>query len=153
VLNKDLIPFLARVKPGDEVALADFPLAPGLRGAVRLARQDVYAQGAVVWRVDPSGMTELPRSRLAFPWGGTDGGSRSRVAFASAIYERDLLVRLRQGTTYLRVSTTSDPWAQSGTGSADIAKLTELKTYWSTNLSGVSRATTILLSGTRSTRG
>lgn len=269
-LNKDVVPLLAQVRPGDEVPLVDFPMAPGLRGAVSLTRHDVYAPGAIVWRVDPSGMTEVPRSRLAFLWGEADDASRSRVltvvdpeagtmeafvataegwsvvkpdpdapgdylvapsrallgdaadrltrdcgedtldpvpelplpltgaeplggapattaittlhdatlavdtdnelmaqkfadnttaatnyiasliAFVSVIYERDLLVHTKQGTTYLRVSSTADPWAQGGTGNADNAKLTELRSFWSTNMSGVGRATTMLLSGKQS---
>jgi len=74
----------------------------------------------------------------------------SLMALVSAIYERDLLVRTRQGTTYLRVSGTSDPWTQSGTGNADSSKLSEFRTFWAANQSGVSRATTILLSGKQS---
>jgi hypothetical protein len=69
------------------------------------------------------------------------------VALMSVIYERDLSVRLLVGTTILRVSTTPDPYAQSGTGNADSAKLTEFRDYWAANYSGVSRAAAMLLSG------
>jgi hypothetical protein len=71
----------------------------------------------------------------------------SLVALMSVIYERDLSVRLLQGTTFLRVSTTADPYLQSGTGNADSAKLTEFRDYWVANYSGVGRAATMLLSG------
>ena len=264
VLNKSVVPLLLGTKVGEEIHLADFPVAPGLRRGVRLTRHDVYATDAILWRVDESGQTEVPRSRLAMLWGESDAADRTRVltivdpdagtlegyvetadgwnvvkpeagapdeylvapsgslrgeeagvlttacgeetleavapeitpqtlteppagasaitslhdaviavdtdneflslkfadnttsaanyiasllAFVSVIYERDLLVRTKQGTTYLRVSTAGDPWAQSGTGNADSAKLTELRTYWAANYSSVSRAATILLSG------
>jgi hypothetical protein len=71
----------------------------------------------------------------------------SLVALMSVIYERDLEVRLLQGTTLLRVSTTADPYVQSGTGNADSAKLTEFRDYWVANYAGVSRAAAMLLSG------
>jgi hypothetical protein len=71
----------------------------------------------------------------------------SLIALMSVIYERDLEVRFLQGTTTLRVSTTADPYAQSGTGNADSAKLTEFKNYWVANYGGVSRAAAMMLSG------
>jgi hypothetical protein len=71
----------------------------------------------------------------------------SLIALMSVIYERDLEVRFLQGTTTLRVSTTPDPYLQSGTGNADSAKLTEFKNYWVANYAGVSRAAAMMLSG------
>ena len=65
----------------------------------------------------------------------------------NVIYERDLSLRLLQGYTILRVSTTADPWAQSGTGNADGAKLNEFSAYWSTHYSHVRRTLAMLLSG------
>jgi hypothetical protein len=65
----------------------------------------------------------------------------------TVMYERDLHVRLLQGTTFLRVSTTSDPWTQPGTGGASGAELTEVSDYWAANYGSVSRAVTIMLSG------
>jgi hypothetical protein len=71
----------------------------------------------------------------------------SLVALISTVYERDLSLRVLQGTTFLRPSTAADPWLQSGTGSADGAKLDELRAYWSAHHASVSRAATLLLSG------
>ena len=68
-------------------------------------------------------------------------------ALMSVIYERDLLVRTLEGTTLLRVSTTADPYVQSGTGNADSAKLTEFENWWIANQSGVTRALAMMLSG------
>ncbi len=45
------------------------------------------------------------------------------VASVNVIYERDLNLRLVVGTTFFRVSTTPDPYAQSSTGNADGPKL------------------------------
>ena len=72
------------------------------------------------------------------------------VALMSVLYERDLEVRLLQGTTFYRVSTTPDPYAQSGTGNADGPKLDEFADYWSANYASVSRALAMLLSGKQS---
>ncbi len=69
------------------------------------------------------------------------------VASVNVIYERDLDLRLLVGTTFLRVSTTPDPWSQAGTGNADSAKLSEFSNYWSANEGGVTRALAALLSG------
>lgn len=71
----------------------------------------------------------------------------SLIASMTVIYERDALVRLLQGTTYLRPSTTPDPYNQTGTGSASAAKLQEFSNIWNTTYSGVSRALAMMLSG------
>jgi hypothetical protein len=68
----------------------------------------------------------------------------SMVAGMNVVYERDLLVRLVQGTTFLRVSTTADPWAPI-TNTFD--GLSQVTTYWAGNQSSVSRAATAMLSG------
>lgn len=69
----------------------------------------------------------------------------SLFAAMNVIYERDLLVRLVQGNTFLRVSTTADPYVQ--TGSDSFAKLNEFTTYWRNNYSGINRALAMMLSG------
>jgi hypothetical protein len=71
----------------------------------------------------------------------------SLFAAMNVMYERDLHVRLLQGTTFLRVSTTADPYNQSGTGNADGNKLDEFGTYWQTNYTNVSRGLAMMLSG------
>ena len=71
----------------------------------------------------------------------------SLFALMTVIYERDLQVRILQGTTTLRVSTTADPYVQSGTGAADTAKLSEFQDYWVAHYAGVSRAAAMMLSG------
>ncbi|MBK7012501.1 MAG: hypothetical protein IPH43_07420 [Xanthomonadales bacterium] len=67
------------------------------------------------------------------------------------MYQRDLDVDLRQGTTYLRVA--SDPYANADT-SATLAMLNEFGNYWQNNYSSgtgaVSRAFAMLLSGNSS---
>lgn len=72
------------------------------------------------------------------------------IAAMNVVYERDLNIRLLQGTTYLRVSTTTDSYTQQADptyGSATNAQLIELRNYWQANYSGVSRALTMMLSG------
>ena len=71
----------------------------------------------------------------------------SLIASMTVIYERDALVRLLQGTTFLRPSTTPDPYNQAGTGSASAAKLQEFSNVWNTTHLGVTRALAMMLSG------
>jgi hypothetical protein len=70
-------------------------------------------------------------------------------AAMTAIYERDLLVRLLQGFTILRPSTTADPYAQTGSP-ANGNLLGEFGNYWSGGCGGacnVQRALAMMLSG------
>ena len=81
------------------------------------------------------------------------------IASMSVMYERDLLVRLLQGFTILRPSTTTDPYTQSciviingnPVCAANGAQLNEFTNYWSGGCggacSGVSRALAMMLSG------
>lgn len=71
----------------------------------------------------------------------------SLFAAMNVIYERDLLVRLVQGTTFLR--TTSDPYSQPSSqgGAANSSQLQEVASYWSQNHGSVSRALVAMLSG------
>jgi hypothetical protein len=71
----------------------------------------------------------------------------SLFALMTVIYERDLQVRVLQGTTILRPSTTADPYAQSGTGNADTPKLSEFRDYWVAHYAAVTRAAAMMLSG------
>jgi hypothetical protein len=77
----------------------------------------------------------------------------SLIASMSTIYERDALVRLLQGTTILRVSTTPDPYTQETSGSASVAKLQEFANIWNTTYSGVTRALAVMLSGKQPSGG
>ena len=61
------------------------------------------------------------------------------IAAMNVFYERDVNLRLLQGTTFLRVSTTADPYNQSGTGAADSAKLNEFGNYWAGGCNGRAR--------------
>ncbi|MEO6326425.1 MAG: M12 family metallo-peptidase [Thermoanaerobaculia bacterium] len=74
----------------------------------------------------------------------------SLFASMSLMYERDLLVRLVQGTTFLRVTTTPDPYALGTNGGAGIANLNEFTNYWATNNGGITRALAMMLSGKQS---
>ena len=78
-LDERLVPALLALSPEQSAAIADWPVAPGVRRAVRLARHEVWADGAKVFRADASGRTELPRSPLRFFWGSDTEGAGSRV--------------------------------------------------------------------------
>lgn len=88
-------------------------------------------------------------------------------AAMNLFYERDLNLRLLQGTTYLRPSTTVDPYVQPcGAGvtdcqtgtAADTDRLSEFSNYWAAgcggagqpSCSGVVRALAMMLSGKQS---
>lgn len=70
------------------------------------------------------------------------------IARMNVMYERDLLVRLVQGLTILRPSTTTDPYT-SGTSTID--GLTQFTSHWSGGCGGacvgVPRALSMMLSG------
>ncbi|MEA2563455.1 MAG: hypothetical protein QOH06_4959 [Acidobacteriota bacterium] len=71
----------------------------------------------------------------------------SLIASMTVIYERDALVKLLQGQTILRPSTTADPYTQATSGNASSAKLQEFSNVWNTTYAGVSRAVAMMLSG------
>ncbi len=75
------------------------------------------------------------------------------TAGVNAIYERDLLVRMHQGYTILRLSTTPDPYLVSTTGSADSAKLNEVSNVWNSNFNGIKRTLVVMLSGKQASGG
>jgi hypothetical protein len=81
-LDARLVPALLALAPEEGVAVLDWPFAPGVRRAVRVERHEVWAEGAKVFRVDAGGRTEVPRSRLAFFWGGDTEGAGARVLVA-----------------------------------------------------------------------
>ena len=64
-----LLPALLRVRTGERVRIAGWPVAPGARRDVLLTRHEIYAPGARVLRIDAGGTHEVPRSRLVFFWG------------------------------------------------------------------------------------
>jgi len=59
----------------------------------------------------------------------------SLIAAASAIYERDVAVRLRISYLRLWASAASDPWTATATGAA----LNELRAYWLDSANGMSQ--------------
>ncbi|HBL30293.1 MAG TPA: hypothetical protein DD490_25955, partial [Acidobacteria bacterium] len=71
-------------------------------------------------------------------------------AALNVIYERDLNIRLLQGTTFLRVSTTADPYTVTGSP-ADMNHLNEFANYWSANYGAVTRGLAMMLSGKTAT--
>lgn len=66
------------------------------------------------------------------------------IAAMNVMYERDLSIRLLQGTTYLR--TGNDPYTVTGSP-ASPAQLDEFGDYWAANYGSVTRALAMMLSG------
>ena len=243
--------------PVDGSARIDgWPVAPGIRRTVFVARHDVYDSAARIVVAEGDRLVEVPRSPLVFLWGSVDGegGSvllsvdpreqtiegRSETAYGTyrlapagpgfhvltsanptsasscattcdtpsaarealpselfpqaisslhtasvaidtdnelllkkfsndtkaagdylaqlfaamnVMYERDLLVRLLQGFTVLRVSATPDPYIEGpdvggdSAGRTSFRELVELRDYWVANYSGVQRAVVAMISG------
>jgi hypothetical protein len=71
----------------------------------------------------------------------------SLIASMTVIYERDALVRLLQGTTFLRVSTIADPYNDTSSGNASVSKLQEFSNVWNTTYAATPRAVAMMLSG------
>jgi hypothetical protein len=70
----------------------------------------------------------------------------SLIAQMNVIYQRDLLIQLVQGDTFLRVGT--DPWSQPSTGGASVSQLQEVTNFWSTAPNNaIPRAFVAMLSG------
>ncbi len=74
----------------------------------------------------------------------------------TVMYERDVLVRILQGTTFLRTpppgdeaNYTTDPYSAvpKSDGAASFAQLDEVHLYWAANYGSIARATTMLVSG------
>ncbi|HSB63046.1 MAG TPA: M12 family metallo-peptidase, partial [Thermoanaerobaculia bacterium] len=75
------------------------------------------------------------------------------LASVNVMYERDLNLRLLQGTTFLRVSTVPDPYVQNAGGNANTAELNEFTGTWNTNYPKATypRSVATLLSGKQPT--
>jgi hypothetical protein len=71
----------------------------------------------------------------------------SLIAQMNVMYQRDLLIQLVQGTTFLRVGVNNDPWTQAATGGANVNQLNEVSNYWNTTNNGIARAFVAMLSG------
>lgn len=80
--GESLAPALLRVAPESEVQIEAWPVAAGERDAVVLTRFDVYAPDAKIWEVGRGGLTEVPRSRLAFFRGRAESDPDLRVFVA-----------------------------------------------------------------------
>jgi len=89
--DPELLPALLRVRPGERVRVSGWPVAPGARRDVVIARHEVYAAGARVLQIDAAGVRELPRSRLVFFWGTEAGDPESGILISvdpvSGIFE------------------------------------------------------------------
>ncbi|MGZ5426878.1 MAG: M12 family metallo-peptidase, partial [Thermoanaerobaculia bacterium] len=82
-----LVPALLSLAPEAQLNVADWPVAPGIRRAVRLARHEIYAPGARMVRVDAGGEHDVPRSRLVFFWGQDDAGGGVMVSMDPETHE------------------------------------------------------------------
>ena len=67
--TNELLPTLEHLARDQKVRIADWPVAPGARRDVILARHEIYAPGARILEIGAAGTRELPRSSLVFFWG------------------------------------------------------------------------------------
>ena len=88
---------------GSEAVLPmdDWPVAPGDRRTVEVARHDVYAPDARIVAIGAGGESEVPRSRLLFFWGAAVGDPSRRV-LVSLHPDTDVYVARIDGTSVLK---------------------------------------------------
>jgi hypothetical protein len=129
----------------EEVEFA-FVAAPSTGGFSRLAEGAITSLHTATIAVDTD--NEL----LGLKFGNDTLAATNYIAqlFAglNVIYERDLRVRLLQGTTFLRVAA-PDPYPSTSADAA-FTKLSEFTGHWSSNHGGVTRALAMMLSGKQS---
>ncbi len=136
--------------PGFECGFGDLP-KDAARAALRAARQGAFVPQVLsslhsaVIAVDTD--NEFMGTKFADNTTNATNYIAQVIAGTTAIYERDLFVRLLQGYTVLRLSTTTDPYVQNAGGNADSAKLNEASAYWNTNYPGIKRSLVMMLSG------
>ncbi|HEY9419798.1 MAG TPA: M12 family metallo-peptidase, partial [Thermoanaerobaculia bacterium] len=114
IVNLD--PMVARtlldLDEGASLPVADWPVAPGVRQEVELARFDVYAPDARIVKMEGGREVELPRSRLVFFQGRSldDAGTRLVVTV-------DPETRLLQGMSLTGEGTQElRPWSKTAAG-------------------------------------
>ncbi len=133
----------------DPLTLSSLLSPPGVRPA---AAEAITSLHRATLAVDTD--NELMQQKFGNNTAAATNYIANLIARMNIMYERDLLVRLVQGLTILRPSTTPDPYGQSGTGNADSAKLNEFSSYWASGCggacAGVSRALAMMLSGKQS---
>src|SRR5260370_5845784 len=108
-LSRDVAPALLRVPLEGKLRVAEWPVSPGVRRAVTLARHHVYAAGARIVKIAAEGEVEVPRSRWVFFWGGDDQGSTPVV------------VAVDPQTGSLRGITISEAWVHELTPPSSLA--------------------------------
>lgn len=82
VFDPGLLPALLAVPLEGSVRIDDWPVAPGLRRALVVARHDVYAPDARIVAVDHGREVDVPRSRQVFFWGSIEDEPGSTVMVA-----------------------------------------------------------------------
>ena len=81
-LDPALPPTLLKLRTGSSVAVADWPVSPGVRQEVELTRVEVYAPGAKIVKVENGRTVELPRSRHVFFQGRSVDDPETRLVVA-----------------------------------------------------------------------
>ena len=109
--DAQLVPVLLALPQDARVRLAGWPIGPGERRDVLLARHEVYAPGARIFRVEAGAVTEVPRSRLVFFWGthADDPLSELSVAVDPRTHTVQSISRSAAGTFELRPLTPGKP--------------------------------------------
>jgi hypothetical protein len=75
-------PALLAAPPESSVRIDDWPVAPGLRRTLTVARHDVYAPDARIVAIDHGREIAVPRSRQVFFWGAIEDEPGSTVMIA-----------------------------------------------------------------------
>jgi Metallo-peptidase family M12/IPT/TIG domain len=88
--DSGVAPALLAVPLDSQIRIEDWPVAPGLRRTLVVARHEVYAPDTRIVAIDEGREVEVPRSRLVFFWGAIEGDPESTAMIALDPEDRTL---------------------------------------------------------------
>lgn len=132
---------------GELLSFAGSPLFPAPEASAAFPVDKLSSLHSLTVAVDTD--NELMQKKFANNTTNANNYVGQLLTAMNVMYERDLKVRLLQGTTFFRVSTTPDPYSAgpAAGGNAQSSQLNEFAAVWQANYSSVPRGLAMMLSG------